>query len=649
MSDTKLLFDEPPEEFFPDRGRPDPLVWVRRLVILPECSATVTPIREVEFRRGLNIITTAQPSERVDGPVGHNVGKTLLTRLIRYCLGEQHFAREGVRDAIRRALPDAWVVAEVVVDKTCWVVRRPIGASPPAESVCLEADHWHMAFGENVQRFSAFAEALQHVTTERFSHTFLPHRNRMVGWQDLLAWLTRDQYCRYRHPLQWRTSWTDSGTAELHDEDASVLIRLVMDLLDQNEAGLIRRHKQLLAELSQQRSLTKALEAELGTTKQFLQQRLHIDEELLTDDLFAEAARRRATMVREDIRKALDSLEDETGLQVAERALLEANEAVTKKEQEMNTRMADRTTAVGELDANRNASDSFLIASFGDLAIPCPLPAGVCPLKQSGNEPGKRDQLREFLVRQKTTDVQRLDQQVAELASQLKQLKTEAIAARAEFTRRNQQIAQAREQLHTRLWQTNGLLDEAEQFRQSEHRLRECRERLATLEQQVEDSRNAHHASHHLVATRQGNLNLHFNRVLRALMAAEPQGHIKIDMRGLHVVLDGRDSAPGEALTSEAALALDLACLSASVCGLGFLPRFVIHDSPREADLELHMYARLFDFVASLERSFADRLPSFQYIVTTTTPPPDEVRRKPFLRLTLDGRTTDGLLFRRRF
>jgi hypothetical protein len=127
-------------------------------------------------------------------------------------------------------------------------------------------------------------------------------------------------------------------------------------------------------------------------------------------------------------------------------------------------------------------------------------------------------------------------------------------------------------------------------------------------------------------------------------------GAIKMDMRGLHLSFGERESALGEALaTSETVLSLDIACLSAAICGLGFSPRFAIHDSPREADLEPHIYARLFVYLKSLEDAFGNSGPSFQYIVTTTTPPPPEIEKPPYLRLILDARNNEGLLLRRRF
>ena len=65
------------------------------------------------------------------------------------------------------------------------------------------------------------------------------------------------------------------------------------------------------------------------------------------------------------------------------------------------------------------------------------------------------------------------------------------------------------------------------------------------------------------------------------------------------------------------------------------MPAFLIHDSPREADLGLDLYHRLFLFTQWLEG--VGNQPLFQYIITTTTPPPDEVKTETCLRLTLRG------------
>lgn len=646
----KSLFEQPPEEFTPAVDRTEPGLWVRRLVIVPDRTADVQPIREVEFRRGLNIIATATPEERVDGIVGHNVGKTLLTRLIRYCLGEQNFAREPVREAIGKAFSEAFVIAEVILAGRCWVVRRPIGTVRSSESGFLEADNWRAILADDaeLQRMSAFVELIEQHTVSQFSETLLPHQARAMRWVDLLAWLSRDQYCRYRHPLQWRTAWTESGTLDLHDEDASVLIRLVMDLIDRDEAKLVSRHKKLLSDLAIQRSTVKRSEEQLSRTREFLQQRLTIDDELLTDDLFADAAKSRAKSIREEIQKALDELPEKSGLKALQDDLTEKKNAAIRKEEEVNIRQADRQTCEGELKSRQSISDDSFAASFAAYGIQCRLPVGECPLKGT-NKPGERDPLHEWRVQEASAHLQCLDQLLAQLNSTLNDLKHERDIAQQKFDRKDHDVRTTRERYEAKLWSINALSDEAKQYGKSQRTHQTAVDSLASLEGRVEDSRAAHHAAHEQLARKQQVLTTHFNRVLKTLMANVMQGRIEIDMRGLRLELDGQESTPGEALASEATLSLDLACLSAGICGLGHFPRFVIHDSPREADLESHIYARLFEFIVELERSFDDQQPSFQYIITTTTPPPPELATAPFLRLMLDARELNSMLLRARF
>src|SRR5713101_7728656 len=104
--------------------RPEPRLWVRRLVIWAKPGE---PIREVSLRRGLNIVwspdpgaTAAQPGQQ--GGSGHGAGKTLLCRLLRYCLGEDTFANEDLRRSVGEQLPGGLVGSEVQINGVQWAV-----------------------------------------------------------------------------------------------------------------------------------------------------------------------------------------------------------------------------------------------------------------------------------------------------------------------------------------------------------------------------------------------------------------------------------------------------------------------------------------------------------------------------------------------
>lgn len=652
MSDTRLPFDEADEGIRPAADRLNPVVWIRRLVIVERLAPDVQPIREVEFRRGLNIIATARPEELTDGPVGHNVGKTLLTRLLRYCLGEQHFAREAVRPAISAAYPEGFAICEVLVEGICWVVARPIGDTRASESKCFQASEWRTILEEQsgAERFAKFLEAVESATVTRFAETLLPHVNRPVRWIDLLAWLSRDQYCRYRHPLEWRAAWTESGTADLHNEDASILIRLVMDLLDDEEAKLIQRHKQLLIDKNSKDAEVAKLELRLSQMRRFLEERLHISSELLTDDLFGEAARGQAEGTRTALQKQLADLDNGSDWSSLLDELEVAKQAVARKEQEIATRTADRQIKEGELKQHEAASSDDLAASLANLGVPCPLTADSCPMKNPERQPGTIEPFRQVRIQEATQELQSLDQLLAGLEEEKSSLIRQRERIQNEV---NQQQATRRQQerrIRGELSVLDAVVQEAEDYVESQRTLRTATGALARLERDLSQSRESHHSARTQLAQRSAFLNRHFNLALRSLVAMDVAGSVKMDMRGLHLSFGDKESALGEAMaTSETVLSLDIACLSAAICGLGFSPRFAIHDSPREADLEPHIYARLFVHLKSLEDAFGEAEPSFQYIVTTTTPPPPDMEKLPYLRLVLDARKPDGLLLRRQF
>src|SRR5262249_16900822 len=137
----------------------------------------------------------------------------------------------------------------------------------------------------------------------------------------------------------------------------------------------------------------------------------------------------------------------------------------------------------------------------------------------------------------------------------------------------------------------------------------------------------------------------HFDSIIRSLAGGDAKGQVTLTGNGLQlaVILGGDRCSP--AIESLKVIAFDLAVLALTIEGATHLPALLIHDSPREADLRLSVYPRLFDLAVELEG--VGDAPLFQYIVTTTTRPPDAVLKEPWLRLTLKGAPADERLLRR--
>lgn len=111
------------------------------------------------------------------------------------------------------------------------------------------------------------------------------------------------------------------------------------------------------------------------------------------------------------------------------------------------------------------------------------------------------------------------------------------------------------------------------------------------------------------------------------------RGAVTLDGKGLHLTVDMGGERSTTAIESLKIVAFDLAVMCISIEGKADVPAFLIHDSPREADLGLSIYHQLFEFVHGLEE--VGQQPLFQYIITTTTRPPDNLTRKPWVRETL--------------
>jgi uncharacterized protein YydD (DUF2326 family) len=117
-----------------------------------------------------------------------------------------------------------------------------------------------------------------------------------------------------------------------------------------------------------------------------------------------------------------------------------------------------------------------------------------------------------------------------------------------------------------------------------------------------------------------------FDRISRAILGDDVKGTIRFRGRQVRPSFEHGIELTSAALETMKILCFDLAALVASVEGCGKHPRFLLHDGPREADLDASLYQRIFLLIAELEAAFEGKPLSFQYILTTTEPPPDSVQ-----------------------
>ena len=231
-------------EVTPSGGAGGPRLWFRRLVIWSEPGAE--PLQDIKFGPGLNIIWSPDPADRSardaseapPGP-GHGAGKTLVCRLLRYCLGEPNFASDVLRTKISRAFKDGRVGAEVIVDGATWAVVRSIGVF--GHDVALEGGTLEAAVSSDTVAtgIAPFVEMLaDRFVTPDVAGLIADSPER--GWLLAIAWLARDQECHFGKVTEWRAVGGRSGSPAqgLSVSNATNVVRALIGAITPREHRL---------------------------------------------------------------------------------------------------------------------------------------------------------------------------------------------------------------------------------------------------------------------------------------------------------------------------------------------------------------------------------------------------------------------------
>ena len=126
---------------------------------------------------------------------------------------------------------------EVLINGIQWAVLRPIGATRRhivRADATLEELLDSNDPGTGIQ---PLLEALDSLVAPGDGELFIPSSRAHAAWLFALAWMTRDQECRYDHILDWRHARAETrspvlGTAR---EQMVVAVRSLLGVLDREE------------------------------------------------------------------------------------------------------------------------------------------------------------------------------------------------------------------------------------------------------------------------------------------------------------------------------------------------------------------------------------------------------------------------------
>jgi hypothetical protein len=659
--------------------KPGPDVWVSRVVIFERLTPEPLPVRNIPLSKGLNIIWAEETEE--DDPVaeitGHSAGKTTFCRLLRYLLGEKTFGTKAGMDLIHRAFPQGYVAAELHILGRKWAVRRPFGggrlsfvlADATVEQLLQERRR-------SVSQENYAKELGLEGLIDRFATGGIVRTSEAIQWGHLLAWCTRDQEARFQSIHEWRSPRSESEAPSFRFPKAGPLfvMRAALGLFLPNElsgeeelANLQRRQEKLTKDLEEKKRepafrvnlYEQELREQLG--KAFpgidnLEQRPFRSGRIDTEDLRSLTARATRQLedsiqkLEKDERRQQESLENLVAsikelekkkddllvlFTLDEEASKEVSNGVTLRAEQqqklqvaLNKKCGFGGVLVGECDHVKRRQQSLSLSGIHDARA---LKA-VAERRRLEKERYEKELIQLDILKEK-------------MSGQRRETAAERDLIRAESRRKREDLHDLRRTYESLKGWTE-IRDRAGEYEQLDRiRAKQAatEQEIAKTEKELADLLTRHSQNRKQLAAI-------FSAAVRSvLLAGTYEGEVRFANRELEFCITHGSAMTGEAVETLAVLLADVSCLTYNAMAeTAMLPGFLLHDSPREADLGKRLYHSFIRFIATIQDQFGlrDNCP-FQYILTTTTAPPKELQSDRYVALRLNAAKREELLFRK--
>ena len=657
MPQQDELFPVQPLSVEVPKNLEEPRLWVRRLKVWEGPGGEI--IRDIELRPGLNIVWSPDGDDDPEATggrnIGHGGGKTLFCRLLRYCLGETRFADEVQRDAISTAFLNGVVGAEVMLDGICWAVARPLGTG---------RKHFAVADGvlDDIARMEGTATGIEPLIDAIESAILTDGVSKLArlaagqnAWPIALAWLARDQECRFDDVLDWRSPSSGSDTPQPASGEAKgprlQVLRAFLMAITEDEQASRESEQSLATKLEEARRQQSFLEWDQKRRLGRLINDLDLagaalpEMPLLLDQLRAGAEQRLAAA-------AELPFGDKAALADARRALQGARARL--RDMELRSARLDAQIPPQEaLLRQLNSEIPGLSAAANTAASP------ICPICEVPIETAlaegcklshKLPDLAQCRARleAKRSEIGEQDRTVSGLNKQLEALRPELALALQAVQQAEERVRklEAAADLRTSNWRAaSRLVDDGQRYSDLFEEHSAAKSASRKLDEELQKIRERLRRFEDKQAKTIGTISEKFSAIIRHLIGDNAKGIVRLTGKGLEISVEAGGDRRTAAIESLKVLSFDLACLCLSMEGRTRVPAFLVHDSPREADLGLTIYEEHFRLLRRIEEAVAT--PVFQYIVTTTTRPPEELNREPWRCAILRGAPGGERLLRR--
>ena len=639
-----------------------PGLWIEK-VVLYRSTDPVDIIRTIPLTCGLNIVWGKSQTLEENGDkvysLGHSVGKTTFCHLLCHLLGE------NIRiEQIDKIFPKGGVGAIIHLDNNVWSVFRPF------KNKCNSIAFRDISLDELLDNFNRWPTESKDQSYQKFIKTLddsfvsplavskPPLENLNYKWEHLLPWLIRDQENRYLNLEVWRSNRSGkTGIPQFSNKkNASMfLIRLILDLVDQKEKQYIEKKDILRKQLEDNKKAQKEEEY------RFQHERYYWLEEIS----------RLTTIPVTD----LDS--ENRPLLGLDYALKDYLNGSTESTNTIRRNIAEIRNKLKELYAEKYEINKLIDRYAAALKLI------LIKKTQKGAEEEKYEEMKFYHAQEKECSYGMISYQDCRPFNEtLKKLSEEILSkgldienpandsAIKEMTEEKLDLKERMDEIETEIQNREKQIDELEvellSYSIKEKQIISCQERyialakaknedevikkLAGEKSTINTELNQNESDLVDICSKQPDkwkcIQALFCNLIHLLLGGRINGFIELSHKQEITFSFGNSAFRilGEAIRSFTYILADLTALFYSVEGKGFHPRFLVHDSPLEADLDPKIYQRFLNKIFILSKQLGGANAPFQYIVSTTTPPPDEI--KEVVRLELQFTPKEELLFR---
>lgn len=636
-------------------GRTRPLVWVKKLVLYKSIDP-VEEIRQIIFSTGLNIIQGESNESEEAFQSGHGIGKTTVCRLIRYCLGEKTYGQRHVTEEVKHCFPNAYVGAVIELGGADWVVLRPLGnriKEFAQEGGTLDG----LPQAEGTKRYDDFIEKLSTLVLADVPVNESLTSGQPLQWPHVLAMCSRDQESRYDRFWNWRHTRSESGTPVFRKPkvDAGLCVRAILGLLDPEEPKFRKKVEQLEAALERTQDEIKKKRDEPNFHMTRLRTSLGndcgvqdaadatLDEQSLIG--LPAAVRTRLDALRHEIAQIEEQLAPlDRQINLAAASLLEPTELADQQQTASEVTGEGNDTLLADIERLRTVRQMIrdaesALCRYGGVLI------GECSYVHARAEQIDGE-LRE---RQRTTfpTVTEREQTAARLAEQAERQRSivQQIQQRLDaLNRQKNDLVERRRNLNDQLRRIPSMLAELQDWnevldgRKPNTAIQSLQQDANSAVAEIEATKRDLAQMIAAQVERAKQFGNRFDAVVRQTLADGVRGVVDIEEEGINFRIMRGESLSGEAYETLAILLADVALLFESNAAHSHHPGLLVHDSPREADLNLRIYQKLLDVADAQMRGLDQNgdMP-YQYIVTTTTLPSKALQKKSVTKIKLSG------------